>query len=238
MRCIIVDDEPLAREAIELPAEDFEQLTITGKFNNAASAAEYIENNRVDLIFLDICMPGTTGLEFAHAVPKNTLVIFTTAYAEYALDSYEVDAVDYLVKPVLPEKFKRAVVKAVSYHDLLISEEKSEADTVEEDYFFVKSDRKFVKIGFTDILFIEGLKDYIVLQMTNRRIITKMTIKSVSEILPQRNFMRVNRSYIVNTDHIESFDANDIFIGKYEIAIGISYREKFFEEFLHRKNNR
>lgn len=238
MKCIIVDDEPLAREAIEMLVEESNGLTLAGKFNSASSAGKYMADNPVDLVFLDIRMPGVTGLEFARTIPKTTLVIFTTAYAEYALESYEVDAVDYLVKPVASDKFRRAVDKAIAYHSLLVSEERSNTAGVEDDYFFVKSDRRFFKIAFDDILFIEGLKDYIIIQMKEQRVITKMTVKGVSELLPDRNFRRVNRSYIVNTDRIDSFDTNDIFIGKHEIAIGISYRDQFFEEFLAGQNGK
>jgi len=235
MKCIIVDDEPLAREAIELLISDNGRLTLTGTFNSTASAAAYMEQNPVDLVFLDIRMPHVTGLEFARTIPKNTLVIFTTAYAEYALDSYEVDAVDYLVKPVLPDKFDKAVDKAISYHNLLVTEEKENIGDVENEYMFVKSERRFFKVNFNDILFVEGLKDYVVIQQADQRIITKMPLKTMYDLLPKKLFLRINRSYIVNLDKIESFDNNDIYIGKYEIAIGNNYRDIFFEEFVSRK---
>ena len=122
MNCIIVDDEPLAREAIEILVKDTSQLNLTGMFNNAIGASKFMEENPVDLIFLDIQMPGITGIEFAHNISKRTLVIFTTAYTEYALDSYEVDAIDYLIKPVDPERFHKAVNKAIAYHSLLLKE--------------------------------------------------------------------------------------------------------------------
>ena len=155
------------------------------------------------------------------------------AYTEYALDSYEVDAIDYLVKPIEPERFQKAVQKALSYHSLLMKEEKEAIETnVSSEYFFVKSERKYFKVNYTDILFIEGLKDYVILQLPEQRIITRMNMKGISELLPQDLFLRVNKSYIVNTRHIDSFDNNDIYIGNYEIAIGNSYRDTFFEEFL------
>ena len=235
MNCIIVDDEPLAREAIELLIAENGRLTLSGTFNNAVSAGKYLDENPVDLVFLDIRMPQVTGLEFARTIPKTTLVIFTTAYAEYAMDSYEVDAVDYLVKPVLREKFDKAVDKAIAYHSLLLNEEKESVGEVESEYMFVKSDRRFFRVNFRDILFVEGLKDYVVIQQAEQRIITKMPLKNMQELLPRSFFLRVNRSYIVNTDRIESFDNNDIFIGKFEIAIGNNYRDVFFEEFVSKK---
>ena len=144
MNCIIIDDEPLAREAMEMLVQENKELCLLGMFNNAVSATQFMEEHSVDLIFLDIQMPGITGIEFAHTVSKRTLIIFTTAYTEYALDSYEVDAIDYLVKPIEPERFQKAVQKALSYHSLLMKEEKEAIETnVSSEYFFVKSERKF-----------------------------------------------------------------------------------------------
>ena len=222
MNCIIVDDEPLAREAVEMLINETGQLTLAGSFNNAASAAKFIHEHPVDLIFLDIRMPKVTGLEFARTIPKSTLVIFTTAYAEYAIDSYEVDAVDYLVKPIIPERFQKAVEKAMAYHALLLTGDKENIENVESEFMFVKS---------KDILFIEGLKDYVIIQLPDQRIITKTSMKAIHELLP-KIFLRVNRSYIVNTRQITSFDNNDIYIDKYEIAIGNNYRDIFFDEFV------
>ncbi len=234
MNCIIVDDEPLAREAIELLIEGTPQLKQVGTFSNALAASRFMEANPVDLVFLDIQMPGITGIEFARTIPRRTLVIFTTAYTEYALDSYEVDAIDYLVKPVESERFQKAVDKAMIYHALLLQEEKEDIETIENDFFFVKSDRRYFKVNFKDILFIEGLKDYVIIQLEDQRIITRMNLKTTYELLPKKDFLRVNKSYIVNTNHIDSFDNNDIFIRNYEIAIGNTYRDSFFDTFMKR----
>lgn len=234
MNCIIVDDEPLAREAIELLLNRTPQLSLMGKFNNAQSASDFIQDNAIDLVFLDIQMPGITGLEFARTIPRHTLVIFTTAYSEYAIDSYEVDAIDFLVKPVDPERFVKAANKAIAYHSLLLSEEKNNIETTEDDFFFVKSERRYCKITFDEILFIEGLKDYVIIQTNSQRIITKMTLKVIMDFLPTRNFFRINKSFIINTQKITSFDNNDVFIQSYEIAIGSNYRNTFFEEFVNK----
>lgn len=245
MNCIVVDDEPLAREAMKLLIEESGRLQLIGSFNSAATASDFMEQNVVDLVFLDIQMPGITGIEFARTISKRTLVIFTTAYTEYALDSYEVDAIDYLIKPVEAERFLKAVDKALSYHSLLLKEEKDEKEgkeTQEEkeametivaaEYFFVKAERRYFKVNYSDILFIEGLKDYVILQLNDQRIITRMSLKAIFDLLPKSLFLRVNKSYIVNTNYIESFDNNDIFIKSYEIAIGNSYRDDFFEGFV------
>lgn len=203
MNCIIVDDEPLAREAMKLLIEESDNLQLIGSFNSAATASDFMEQQGVDLVFLDIQMPGITGIEFARTISKKTLVIFTTAYTEYALDSYEVDAIDYLIKPVEAERFQKAVDKALSYHSLLLKEEKEAIETiVAAEYFFVKAERRYFKVNFSDILFIEGLKDYVILQLNDQRIITRMSLKAIFDLLPKSIFLRVNKSYIVNTDHI------------------------------------
>ena len=179
MKCIIVDDEPIARKGMQKLVAQIPDLELLEAFNSAESAALYLISNSVDLIFLDIQMPGINGIEFAKSIPKHTLIIFSTAYSEYALDSYEVEAVDYLVKPIDPERFKKAVDKAISYHSLLVSEEKKSVEDIEEDFIFVKSDRRFFKVGLNDILFIEGLKDYVILQLEEQRIITRMNLKNM-----------------------------------------------------------
>ena len=232
MNCIIIDDEPLAREAIEILVKDTSQLNLLGMFNNALAASKFMEENPVDLIFLDIQMPGITGIEFARNISKRSLVIFTTAYSEYAVDSYEVDAIDYLIKPIDPERFHKAVNKAIAYHSLLLKEEKENIEAGNTEYFFVKSERRYFKINYKDILFIEGLKDYVIIQLDEQRVITRMNLKNIFELLPKHNFLRVNKSYIVNTKHIDSFDNNDIFIKTHEIAIGNTYRDAFFEAFM------
>ncbi len=238
MKCIIVDDEPIARKGIRSLVARVPELELLEMFNNASSAADYLTNHPVELIFLDIQMPGVTGIEFARDVPKTTLIIFTTAYTEFALDSYEVDAVDYLVKPIEFERFRKAVDKALNYYSLLTNGEKEDIEQVEDDYLFVKSERRYFKVNFEDILFIEGLKDYVILQLTDQRVITKMSLKAIHEQLPRHTFFRINKSYIVNTLHINSFDNNDVFIRTHEIAIGNNYREEFFDKYVMKKKNR
>ena len=197
MNCIIVDDEPLAREAMKLLIEESSNLQLIGSFNSASTASDFMEQHVTDLVFLDIQMPGITGIEFARTISKKTLVIFTTAYTEYALDSYEVDAIDYLIKPVEAERFQKAVDKALSYHSLLLKEEKEAIETVvTADYFFLKAERRYFKVNFSDILFIEGLKDYVIIQLSDQRIITRMSLKAIFDLLPKSTFLRVNKSYI------------------------------------------
>lgn len=236
MNCLIVDDEPLARVAIQTLIEKTKDLNLVESFNSAIAASKFLEQNTVDLIFLDIKMPGTNGIDFAKTISEKTLIIFTTAFSEYALDSYEVEAIDYLIKPVILDRFQKAVSKAKAYHSLLVTDNtNNHIETIAEDYFFVKADRKIFKLLFKDILFIEGLKDYVVLQTADRKIITAMNIKTIHEQLPQNIFVRISKSYVINVQHITSFDNNTVFIGKNEIPIGNAYRDYFFAEFVTKK---
>jgi DNA-binding LytR/AlgR family response regulator len=143
-----------------------------------------------------------------------------------------VDAIGYLVKPIEPAKFQKAVEKAIAYHSLLLEEEKKTLENIEDDCIFVKSDRRYFKVNLKEILFVEGLKDYVIIQLNGRRIITRMTLKNMQDLLPKSIFLRINRSYIVNREQIDSFDNNDVFIKTHEVAIGISYREAFLKELM------
>jgi len=233
MKCIIIDDEPIARKGIEKLVNTIPALEHTGSFENTSMASAHMTNHTVDLIFLDIQMPGLNGLDFAKQISKTTLVIFTTAYVEFALDSYEVDAVDYLVKPIQPARFEKAVEKAVSYHKLLFAEEKNtRIERVESEFMFIKSERRYLKITFKDILFIEGLKDYVIIHTKSQKLITHTNLKNAHQLLPKNNFLRVNRSYIVNKEHINSFSNNDVYIGNSEISIGNFYRDDFFYQMM------
>jgi len=236
MNCIIVDDEPLAREGIRLLVAKTKELVLLNSFSNGNAAGKFLEENTVGLVFLDIRMPGISGIDFARAISSQTLVIFTTAYTEFALDSYEVDAIDYLIKPIKPERFQKAVAKALSYSQLLeaaVPDSNIEKGT--EDYFFVKADRKFFKVWFKDILFVEGLKDYVILHTEEQKIMTAMNIKTIHDQIPRDIFARVSKSFIINVKKINSFDNNTIFIGQSEIPIGNAYRSYFFDEFVTRK---
>jgi DNA-binding LytR/AlgR family response regulator len=233
MTCIIVDDEPLGRQAIRMLIDETQSLELLGSFGDATTAGEFMADTPVDLVFLDIRMPGIDGITFARTIRENTLVIFTTAYPEYAVDSYELDAVDYLMKPVELARFTKAVDKAADYAMLLRDKErKSEVESVTREHIFVKADRRYFKIMLRDILFIEGLKDYVVIQTSDRKIITNSTLKAMQERLPDDTFMRTNKSYIVNLEKIDSFDTGDIYIGPHELAIGSRYRDIFMQRFM------
>ncbi|RZJ73091.1 LytTR family DNA-binding domain-containing protein [Flavobacterium sp.] len=233
MNCIIVDDEPLAREGMLLLLGEIGGLSVVGSFSGAKKASDFIKDNAVDLIFLDIQMPGTNGLEFAATIPSDTLVIFTTAFSQYALESYEVEAVDYIVKPILKERLEKAVRKAKIYHELLGEKEsRTTVESASEDFILVKSDRKFHKIAFDDIQFIEGLKDYVVVHCASGKLITAMNLRTISKLLPAKKFVRVSKSYLVNTKHITAFDNHSLNIGTVEIPLGEVYRKEFLNLYL------
>lgn len=236
MNCIVVDDEPLAREAVEILIRLYgSELNWLGSFNSAEAASAFMKDTSVDLIFLDVRMPHINGLEFARTLSRNTLVIFTTAYAEYALDSYEVEAIDYLVKPINLIRFQKAVNKAILYQSLLRQEEKEDIQDIDTEFIIVKSERKYYKIELSNIYFIEGLKDYVIIHLDGERIITKMNLKNIHDKLPRKTFLRVNKSYIVNSKYIDSFDNNDLYIKTHTVSIGNAYREAFFSEFVTKR---
>ncbi|WP_444660191.1 LytR/AlgR family response regulator transcription factor [Flavobacterium columnare] len=236
MNCIIVDDEPLARKAIQKLIDQTDNLESIGSFNSPDTASKFLTENRVNLIFLDIQMPGVNGIEFAKTIPKDTFVIFTTAFSEFATDSYEVDAIDYLIKPVKLERFQKGVDKAKTYYKLFKADyTSSNIEKITTDYIFVRADRKMFKVYFDNILYIEGLKDYVVMHTENQKVITLMNIKTIHDLLPKNIFVRVSKSYVINEKKIESVDNNTVYIGKNEIPIGNVYRDFFFEEFVTKK---
>ncbi len=236
MNCVIVDDEPLARKAIQKLVYQTENLECIASFNGADATREFLAKHTVDLVFLDIQMPGVNGIEFARTIPKETLVVFTTAFHEFASESYEVEAIDYLIKPVKLERFQKAVEKAHTYCKLFNTDYISnDIENITDDYIFVRAERRMFKVHFGDILYIEGLKDYVVLYLANQKVITLMNIKTIHDLLPKVFFVRVSKSYIINVNKIDSVDNNTVYIGKNEIPIGNIYRDFFFNEFVTKK---
>jgi DNA-binding LytR/AlgR family response regulator len=236
MKCILIDDEPLAREGLQKMLTGISSVELLESFSNAMDANDFLKDSGVDLMFLDIEMATLSGLEFAKSLINRPLIIFITAYPQYALDSYEMDAIDYLVKPVRMERLLKSINKAENYLKLLQKNaEEPETATVESDYVFIKSDRKYVKLFFKDILYIEGLKDYVVIQTESKKVLTAMNIKTIDAQLPEKIFTRVSKSFIVNTNHILSVDTHSIYIKEEEIPIGSNFKDEFFEKFVATK---
>lgn len=231
LNCIIVDDEPLAIEGIELYVNDYEQLNLVGTFNNAISANEFIQNNSVDLIFLDIEMPKLSGLDFLKTTNTDAFVILTTAYPQFALEAFELNVVDYLVKPIGPNRFMKAINKINDLHQ----KKPSDIEEISSDYIYIKADRKYVKVFYEDIKYIKGLKDYVIIYTSNERIITAINIKTIYNELPKHIFARTSKSYIINVNSIKAVNVDTILIGEEELPLGKTYKDDFLSK--HVKNN-
>ena len=232
MTCIIVDDEPLARQGMEMNVEQVSSLHWLGSFSNALAANDFLRKGKVDLMFLDINMPELNGLDFLKSLREAPLVVFTTAYPQYALESYELDAIDYLVKPIRIERFLKAVNKAENHWLLLQGTATNEVEKIEDDFVYIRADKKFYKVYFKDILYIEGLKDYVIIHTTTNKIIAAMNVKTIAAQLPVAVFARVSKSYIVNTFHITSFDNELVYIQTTEIPLGQSFKDDFIKQYI------
>lgn len=234
MKCIIIDDEPLAREGMKLNVNEVSALELAGCFESAVEANDFLMNNEIDLMFLDIEMPDMTGFEFLKCLSNQPMVIITTAYPQYALESYDLNVIDYLVKPIRIERFIKAVNKAEELFKLK-NAPKITIESFGEDYIFVKSERKYVKLFFKDIKFIEGLKDYVIIHTTQKKIMTAMNVKTIENQLPKEIFARVNKSYIININCINEIDNDFIIIAPNEIPLGRTYRDEFIQNYVNKR---
>jgi two-component system LytT family response regulator len=224
INCIIVDDEPMAREILENHLQRIDTIKLIGTCKNAIEAFNLINSHKIDLIFLDINMPEISGLSFARSIDKNIKIIFTTAYREYALDGFDLSAVDYLLKPISFERIFQAINKYENESLSIDLKTPVEINLDKSDFIFVKADRKMVKINFAAVDYIESLADYLQIHLKNKTIITRETITSIEAKLPQRDFLRIHRSYIVSINKIESFTNEFVEISKKAIPISRSYK--------------
>lgn len=231
LKCAIVDDEPLALDLLESYVNKTPFLELAGKYSSAVQAMTALPDNPVDLLFLDIQMPELNGLEFSRMTNPRTRIVFTTAFDQYAIDGYRVNALDYLLKPISYVDFLQAANKAVQWFELL-QQPREEIESI-----FVKSDYKLVQVELKNILYIEGLKDYIKIYEENasKPIISLMSMKAMEELLPASRFIRVHRSYIVQKDKIRVIDRGRIVFGKNYIPISDSYKP-VFQEFLNKRS--
>lgn len=228
LNCWIVDDEPLALSLLESYVQKTSFLRLTGKYSNALSAMKHLAEEKVDLLFLDIQMPEVNGMEFARIINDHTRIIFTTAFSEYALEGYKVSALDYLLKPFSFADFLTAAKKALNWFEM--TDRKPSVEVVQESSgFFVKSDYKLLHILFDDILYIEGLKDYVKIYTEShpKPILSLISLKAMEEDLPSDRFMRVHRSYIIHKNKISSINKRRIIIGEKQIPMGDTYRKHF-----------
>ena len=227
--CVVVDDEPMAREILESFIDKIPNLQLVKSCKNAIEAFEVINSEKIDLFFLDINMPDITGLSLAKLIPKNAKVIFTTAYREYAVEGFNLKAVDYLLKPIAFDRFLEAVNKFFETVQVAVPDSSKATETI-SDFFFVRSDRKMVKINFEDILYVESLSDYIKIHTNSKTIVTRETITNIEAKLPQKFFLRIHRSYIVAIKSIESYTNEFIEIKNKALPISRTYKESILKK--------
>jgi DNA-binding LytR/AlgR family response regulator len=234
IRSIVIDDEPLARKGIKEYIADVDFLELAGEFDNPLKATEILKKGEAQLLFLDIQMPKITGLDFFKTLQQPPPVIFTTAFPQYALDGFEVNALDYLVKPISFERFLKAALKAKEYYEIR-EKNSTEIAATDSNYFFIKADNKLVKLFFDEVLFAEALQNYVVIHTKDKKYITYLTFKAVEDYLPEAQFIKTHKSYIIAASKIDSIEGNDIRIGQHHIPISRNLKEEVMEKLV---NNR
>jgi len=241
INCIAIDDEPLALQKMHDYILRVGYLNLVAEFDNAIDALEFVKSNQVDLIFLDIQMDELTGIQMLEAMTDKPKIIFTTAYHEYALKGYELDVCDYLLKPISFQRFLQACEKV---HQTISSSDKPktvssqvENDKKQDTYFFVKNGNLTQKVNFKDILFVEGMKDYLRIWTEKEKIMTLLNFKTLEEALPADSFVRIHKSYLISIDRIDSIERNHVIITGERLAVGETYRREFFKIIDERKLN-
>ncbi|MEO0331874.1 MAG: LytTR family DNA-binding domain-containing protein [Bacteroidota bacterium] len=238
INCLVVDDEPLAAKLLTRHIDQFSQLNLVATCENALEAFNILQKESVDLLFLDIQMPGIDGLRFARSLQHPPSIIFTTAYRDYAVESYELDVVDYLLKPITIDRFLKSITKYLGRADNNRVREYPQEITADNEasFMYVSTNRKFVKIQFDDVLYVESLKDYVGIHLPDQRILTKEKISEFEQKLPPQ-FLRIHRSFIVNIDKITAYTMHDVEIQGREIPIGVSYKKEVVK-FLKQNSTR
>ena len=235
MNCLIVDDEPLARDIIQNHLEQINQLNLVGLCENALQAQTMIQNHAIDLLFLDINMPRLSGLDLLKSLKNPPICIITTAYPQYALDGFNLDVTDYLLKPISFERFFKAVNKAQDFFDLRVKAKLAKTENA-ADYFYVKCDKVYEKVSFMELLLVESLDNYVLLHLAGgKRLVSYLTLKIVEEYLPQTQFMKVHKSFIVNINKIDKIETSSLRLEKHEVAIARNLKDQVMEKLL---NNR
>ncbi len=233
LRCIIIDDEPIARKIIQEFIDDIDFMEVVGQAENPAKALSLLNEEVIDVIFLDINMPTINGINFLKSVKTLPSIIMTTAYTEYAVDAFALDVLDYLVKPIPFDRFLKACNKAKETYEnksILIK-----ASETANDYFFIKCDNQIDKVYYSDLLYAESMLNYVLLHTTTRKMIVYITLKSLEEQLPKNQFIKVHKSFIVNRNKIISIEGNMLNIGSHKITISQNLREKVLNEILENK---
>jgi DNA-binding LytR/AlgR family response regulator len=229
IRCLIIDDEPLAQRVVERYAENVPFLQVVAKCNSAIEAIEVLHREDIDLMFLDINMPRLSGMDFLQTLKNPPLVIITTAYVEYAIQGYELDVVDYLMKPFAFDRFYKAIQKV---EDLIKSREQSspeqkEPDKQDDTFLFIKSSKKTYKVTLDDILYIEALGDYVKIHTSDKMIVSYQSLKNIETLLPSKTFPRIHKSFIISLSRVDLIEGNHVTIKDRKIPIGTNYRADF-----------
>lgn len=222
IKYIVIEDEPFARRGLVKLLKDYDFLDCMGMYSNTEDARMIMETQDLDLIFLDIHLPEESGLEFAKQIPASIQVIFTTAYPNYALESYDLNALDYLLKPIAEDRLKKALDKAINYFQNKASDRQAVQPT---DHIFVKSDRKLFRLALDEIQYIEAMKDYVMIHTKDKKLMVAMNIKTILNKLPSMDFVRVNKSFVVNLKKIESVDNHWVTVAGFEMPLGASFKE-------------
>ncbi|MVM31619.1 response regulator [Spirosoma sp. HMF4905] len=237
INCIITDDEPLAREGLANYVREVDFLHLTGTCENPLELMALLDKQPVDLIFLDIQMPKMNGIDFLKIVQNPPMVIITTAYPSFALEGFQLNVLDYLLKPITFDRFVKSANKAKDYHQLLTKSSSTSPQKVEseDDSFFIKCGNKYEKLYFEDILFIEGMQNYVTIFTNKGKYITLLNLKSLEQNLTSHAFLRVHKSYLVSTNKIDSIEGNEIFIQSHRIPISRNYREQVIAQVVNNK---
>lgn len=232
LSCIIVDDEPPAVRVLQKYAEQLPELNCIATSNNSIEALQLIQELKPDVLFLDIQMPELTGIQLSTLLKDKVHIIFTTAYAQFALDGFELNAVDYLLKPISFNRFIQAVEKV----KMRIQKPENNISGIEEDFFFVKTDGKnrFKKIKLDDIFYLESIKNYVVIHLENEQIVTYNTLKYFEESLPENQFVKIHKSYLISMNKIEKTDTNEVWISQKNLPLGDTYKNDFFDRINRR----
>jgi len=230
LNCLVIDDEPVARKGLEEHIQAIDFLRCVASCEDALKAATYVNEQKIDLIYLDIHMPKVTGIDFLKSLKNPPITIFTTAYSDYALEGYSLDVIDYLVKPITFERFLKASQKAMEYFQLKARAEQHVAP--EADYFFVRCDRKFEKVFFRDIFYVEGMQNYAIIHMSDRKLITYITLTSLEDQMPKDQFLKVHKSFLISLPRVKAIEGDEIILENARIPIGRTLREQVVQRII------
>jgi DNA-binding LytR/AlgR family response regulator len=230
LQCLIIDDEPLARKGLEEHVQQIDFLHCIATCENALKAAAYLNEQKIDLIYLDIHMPKVSGIDFLKSLKHPPLTIFTTAYSDYALEGYTLDVIDYLVKPITFERFLKGSQKALEFFLLKSLTESNNASSV--DYFFVRCDRKFEKVFFQDVSYVEAMQNYAIIHVGDRKLISYITLTSLESQLPKDRFLKVHKSFLISIPHVKAIERDEIILEQARVPISRALREQVVQQII------